>query len=129
MKKKLTSEQWESFLNLCGEAFGTHFINFLVLMPSLGVLRRHQSLIAMLVVSTFKDMFPEDMIMECLDGAFYGKKPEKNAIAHVRELASTGEASGKKKMKDMAHTIESSDVIGKYIPKTKSVTLIEREAK
>jgi hypothetical protein len=55
--------------------------------------------------------------MSCLHGAFFGKKSQKVAISHVKDLASTGEASGKKKMKDMAHAIESSDTLGKFIAK------------
>lgn len=118
MKKKLTAVQWDSFLQLCGEGFGTLPLVVTSVDSMLGVLRRHQGLITALIVETFKTMYTEDMIMDCLDGAFYGRKSEKNAIAHIKDLASMGEASGKKKMKDMAHAIESNDKIGKFIPKT-----------
>lgn len=75
-------------------------------------------LLSTIVVSTFKEMYSEDVITDCLDGAFYTKKSEKGAMSHIKDLANSGEASGKKKMKDVAHALESSNKIGKFISKT-----------
>eukprot|EP01126_Amoeba_proteus_P049876 TRINITY_DN5853_c0_g1_i4.p1 TRINITY_DN5853_c0_g1~~TRINITY_DN5853_c0_g1_i4.p1 ORF type:complete len:314 (-),score=51.62 TRINITY_DN5853_c0_g1_i4:58-999(-) len=104
MKKKLTSVEWEMFLQLCGQAFG--------------VLRRHRGLISTIIVSTFRDMYSEDIIMNCLSSSFHDDKTEARAISQILELARMGEASGKKMMKDIAHSIESNPTLGQFLSKS-----------
>eukprot|EP01126_Amoeba_proteus_P050065 TRINITY_DN5883_c0_g4_i1.p1 TRINITY_DN5883_c0_g4~~TRINITY_DN5883_c0_g4_i1.p1 ORF type:complete len:111 (+),score=39.62 TRINITY_DN5883_c0_g4_i1:353-685(+) len=102
MKKKLSEEQWLSFVNLCGDAFV--------------VLRRHQGMITTIVTSTLGQSYTEETIVECLSHAFYGQKSESGARSHVLELIRLGEISGKKMMKNLAHDIESSETLGRFVP-------------
>eukprot|EP01126_Amoeba_proteus_P050071 TRINITY_DN5883_c0_g6_i1.p1 TRINITY_DN5883_c0_g6~~TRINITY_DN5883_c0_g6_i1.p1 ORF type:complete len:230 (+),score=51.41 TRINITY_DN5883_c0_g6_i1:709-1398(+) len=104
LKQKLTAAQWASFVDLCGDAFV--------------VLRRHQGMLTTIITNTFKQLYTEEIIVECLSHSFYSQKTESSAKAHLLELVRLGEVSGKKKIKNLAHNIESSESVGRFIPKS-----------
>jgi len=94
-------DNWEKFLNLIGEAYR--------------LLRRNRGMITYFVIKLFGSLkkprgvkkFKEPQIIKCLVGAFYDQMTEDEAVLHVREVASKGEASPKKALKDLVHRIES----------------------
>jgi len=95
------SDMWDDFLDLIGEAYR--------------MLRRHRGMLAYFVTKLFSGgqkfagikKYSEFQIIKCMSGAFYDSLTEDEAVHHIRELASRGEASPKKAMKDMVHRIES----------------------
>jgi len=101
IRTKLSPPTWEKFLYLIGEAYR--------------MLRRNRGMITFFVTKLFGSLkksqelkkFKEPQIIKCLVGAFYDPKTEDEAVLHVRDLASQGEASPKKAIKDLVHRIES----------------------
>uniref|UniRef100_A0A6B2LEF7 PI3K/PI4K catalytic domain-containing protein n=1 Tax=Arcella intermedia TaxID=1963864 RepID=A0A6B2LEF7_9EUKA len=92
--RTLLPHQWEGFLELIGDAYK--------------MLRRNRGLITFLVSKLFSgNKYKEPQIIKCLSGAFYEQMTEKEAVEHIRDLASKGEASPKKAIKDLVHKIES----------------------
>jgi len=96
------AEMWEDFLDLIGEAYR--------------MLRRHRGMIGYFVTKLFtadqkltgiKKKYKEFQIIKCLNGAFYDMLTEDEAVLHIREIASKGEASPKKAIKDLVHKFES----------------------
>jgi len=95
-------KDWDKFLALIGEAYR--------------LLRRNRGMITYFVIKLFGGLkkpqgvkkFKEPQIIKCLVGAFYDQMTEDEAVMHVREVASKGEASPKKALKDLVHRIESS---------------------
>jgi len=92
---------WERFLDLIGEAYR--------------LLRRNRGMITYFVTKLFASLkkplgvkkFKEPQIIKCLAGAFYDQMTEDEAVVHVRDVASKGEASPKKALKDLVHRFES----------------------
>jgi len=95
------ADLWEGFLDLIGEAYR--------------MLRRHRGMLAYFVTKLFTGeqkfagmkKYKEFQIIKCLSGAFYDMQTEDEAVLHIREIASKGEASPKKALKDMVHKFES----------------------
>lgn len=65
-------------------------------------------------MGTFNKMYSEFLIADYLGEVFYGNNPENEAIDRVKDLANTGEASTKKKLKDLSHAFASSEAVGKF---------------
>jgi len=94
IRMKLGKTEWEKFLYLIGEAYR--------------LLRRQRGILTYFVTHLFRTRkFNEPQIIKCLSGAFYDNLTEQDAVDHVRDVASKGEASPKKVMKDFVHEIES----------------------
>jgi hypothetical protein len=94
-------DMWDGFLELIGESYR--------------MLRRHRGMISYFVTKLFAGeqkfagikKYKEFQIIKCLSGAFYDMQTEDEAVLHIREIASKGEASPKKAIKDLVHKFES----------------------
>jgi len=105
---KLGNAYWESFLELIGEAYrmlrrNRGMISFFVTRLFAG----EQKLVNSAGLTNSSKKYKEPQIIKCLTGAFYDQQTENEAVLHIRDIASKGEASPKKAIKDLVHRIES----------------------
>jgi len=67
------------------------------------MLRRNQGMIIHFCTKLFAGVFPEVLILDCLVSAFLPSLPESEAREKIKQMVASGEASNKKKFKDLWH--------------------------
>lgn len=87
--KQILQDRWQRFINLCGNAYV--------------ILRRNDGLIIHLCTKLFSGIFPEEVIRATLVSAFQLHLSEEDACRNIKEMVQSGEASNKKKVKDLWH--------------------------
>jgi len=87
--KQILQDKWIRFLSLCGYAYV--------------ILRRNSGLITHFCTKLFAGNFPEPVVRECLVSAFQLHLSEDEARENIKAMVASGEASNKKKIKDLWH--------------------------
>jgi len=87
--KQILQDKWLRFLSLCGNAYI--------------LLRRNSGMITHYCTKLFAGIFPEATVRECLNSAFQLNISEDEARENIKIMVTSGEASNKKKIKDMWH--------------------------